>query len=374
MKVVENTKKSIVLITCLLITLVLMISTPNGTMAAVPSINKVQGPITGVTTTNTLTAIMAQPTQNNVLIAIIGVKGSIGSGSISQNGVNWVPLKSTSVDDNYIQIWAGIITSASASTTMTTSLTGSISSATVDLCEYSGLNTALIVSSKFDQSKINEGSDSEINTGITSQTRWVYELWVGGAMLNTFSQSLSGTGNGFVLFDGTVNNGISLSYLQQTVSSKGTAKAETTGAGDANWVAAIVAIPAAPTITLSSSSGSTGTVVTVTGYNFRSSSPITLRFNGAPVTLTPNPTTTDTDGYFTASTFVVPSLSDGSYTVTANDGTYSASATYTILTPPIVTPENPVGVFASIAAIGLAFAAFIAVKRSKGTAKPLISI
>lgn len=128
-----------------------------------------------------------------------------------------------------------------------------------------------------------------------------------------------------------------------------------------------------PVISLSSYSGSVGLSVTVTGDNFHASTAITsITFNSATQTTIPASITTNTAGHFSA-TFNIPSFADGPYTVTANDGTSTASKTFTI-TSIHVTPENPIGVFASIGAIGLAFGAFIAVKRSKGAAKPSISI
>jgi IPT/TIG domain len=81
-------------------------------------------------------------------------------------------------------------------------------------------------------------------------------------------------------------------------------------------------------ITLNPSSGAVGTSVTVSGLNFIPSHPVVTKFDGHPVTI-PSATKTDNSGRLTV-TFIVPASEIGPHTVTASDGTNTASATFTI--------------------------------------------
>jgi hypothetical protein len=169
---------------------------------------------------------------------------------ITQTGVNWPGSHTWRVGDRAMEVWWGLVNSASASKTITISLpfmqgTGTVTCATADICEYSGLDTAFIQSQYIDQSADNLGTGTTIDTTATSTTAYANELWVGGALLNGHSQS-SPT-NGFTLLDGALNTGISVSYLENIVSSNGQADTGTTGSGSGPWLATLVTFPAATT-------------------------------------------------------------------------------------------------------------------------------
>ena len=84
-----------------------------------------------------------------------------------------------------------------------------------------------------------------------------------------------------------------------------------------------------PNIALSPKPARVGSIVTITGNGFAASSTITVTFGGSSITTSPAPITSDATGSFTA-TFVVPTGASGSVTVSASDGTNSATATITI--------------------------------------------
>lgn len=86
-------------------------------------------------------------------------------------------------------------------------------------------------------------------------------------------------------------------------------------------------------ITLTPTSGLAGSSVSVDGTGFTPSSSLTATFNGSPVALG-GTTSTDGAGAFTGSTFTVPALAPGTYTVRFDDGTVNASKPFTI------TPAN----------------------------------
>ena len=82
------------------------------------------------------------------------------------------------------------------------------------------------------------------------------------------------------------------------------------------------------TITLSTTSGAVGTIVTVSGLNFIPLHPVVTKFDGHPVTI-PAAIKADKNGAITV-TFTVPASTAGPHTVTASDGTNTASATFTV--------------------------------------------
>ena len=81
-------------------------------------------------------------------------------------------------------------------------------------------------------------------------------------------------------------------------------------------------------ITLTPSSGPVGTIVTVSGLNFIPLHPVVIKFDGHPITI-PSAIKTNNSGGL-AATFTVPASESGPHTVTASDGTNTASATFTI--------------------------------------------
>jgi hypothetical protein len=85
----------------------------------------------------------------------------------------------------------------------------------------------------------------------------------------------------------------------------------------------------APAISLSPTSGPSGTVVTVSGSGFGASQTAIIYFNGVQVGTT---TTTAAGTLPAGTTFTVPSIANGSYTVTVSTATRSASAPFTVAT------------------------------------------
>lgn len=83
-------------------------------------------------------------------------------------------------------------------------------------------------------------------------------------------------------------------------------------------------------ITLSPTSGSFGTNITVTGTSFAVTTEITIKYNGVAIPTTPTTVTSDGSGGFTA-TITPPSHIYGSNTVSATDGTSTATADFTLL-------------------------------------------
>ncbi|MCW4003797.1 MAG: collagen-like protein [Candidatus Bathyarchaeota archaeon] len=91
------------------------------------------------------------------------------------------------------------------------------------------------------------------------------------------------------------------------------------------------------TIALSPTSGPAGAVVTVSGRGFTKVAGTGLTFTiGATPVVEVTPIVTLADGTFTGS-IIIPSLTAGPQTVSANDGTYTATATYTISTGAVTT-------------------------------------
>jgi len=93
-----------------------------------------------------------------------------------------------------------------------------------------------------------------------------------------------------------------------------------------------------PKIVLDPEEGSYRDNITVKGYGFDASVLITLILDGIDVTPTPQPET-DMLGSFEAK-FSVPSTPNGTYTVTADDGTNNASALFTVIPKITLSPKT----------------------------------
>jgi hypothetical protein len=80
--------------------------------------------------------------------------------------------------------------------------------------------------------------------------------------------------------------------------------------------------------------------VSVTGNGFAASSPVTAKFNGSAVALTPA-TTTNVNGTFTGSTFTVPSVAPGSYPLLVTGGAgHTATAALEVDAATLVAPAS----------------------------------
>jgi len=128
---------------------------------------------------------------------------------------------------------AGIVNSATASIGISISLSGTVTAATFNINAYSGLNVPFIQSTKYDRVRQNIDTDSQIDTVASATTRYPYELVIGGALLNTFAQTSAD--NGFTLYDGVVENGISVSYFEKTLTTKSSAQTTVQGSGSATY-------------------------------------------------------------------------------------------------------------------------------------------
>jgi IPT/TIG domain len=111
---------------------------------------------------------------------------------------------------------------------------------------------------------------------------------------------------------------------------------------------------------LSPSSGTVSSSVTVSGSGFKANAQVTITLGGSTIATIPTPVTTGSTGSFTAS-FMVPSGSitgsiAGAKTIQANDGTNSASTTFTVL--PAITLSSTSGNVGSVVTVsGTGYAA-----------------
>ena len=125
-----------------------------------------------------------------------------------------------------------------------------------------------------------------------------------------------------------------------------TAGAYVVSASDGTNTANAPSFTLAPGLTLFGSGGSAtgaaavGQAVSVTGNGFAASSPVTAKFNGSAVALTPA-ATTNVNGTFPGSTFTVPNVAAGSYPllVTAGAG-HTATATLEVDAATLVAPAS----------------------------------
>jgi hypothetical protein len=224
---------------------------------------RVQGNARGTATSGSTIAVTlgAAPTSGNVLIAVYGavVNPATTVSSITQTGVTWTQ-KTVKLHNNYYEseIWLGVV-GAGASTSVTLSLSGSIPATyavVADICEYYGVATTT------DKTATNGGGSVYPDTGTTANTTQATELWIGGTVLSSYTQSTPT--NGFTLLDGALTGYTSTAYLEKIASAIGTANSGTTGAASGQWSGCIatfkaltaVSVTLPQTVTVSSSLGS----------------------------------------------------------------------------------------------------------------------
>jgi hypothetical protein len=370
-------KKAILLISILMASLVIAF-VPSNVSAIEPSVTQVQTARGTASSTSLQVSLPSTPASGDVLVAVIGWKYTSTLSSItgiSQGDIQWSEIYTQPTTKAKISVYMAIVPdSGSKPSTMTVSFTGAGINAVADVCEYSGLNLDFISTNLIDGlgfASTSSGTSLSTGTAIPDPTSFPYELWVGGVILAA-NGAQSDPLNDFIMSDGNVfNNALSVAYLEKIVSTTDTAISGTTGATSGAWAGVIITLPAAPTITLDPELGPVSHSVTMTGDGFTPDSDITATFDGNPLTLI-GTAHTDAQGHFVV-TFTVPSATPGPYTVTATDENgYSASEQFTVTIPPV--PESPIGVIAPIAAIGLAFVVWTALKRSKGPVAPSVSI
>jgi hypothetical protein len=117
-----------------------------------------------------------------------------------------------------------------------------------------------------------------------------------------------------------------------------------------------------PAITLTPNSGQSGTTVQVRGNGFIASSAVTLSVDGTRLTTSPSVFGADSSGNIIVS-FAIPSLSGGTHTITANDGTSSATAAFSV-TSNVSTGQSTgkVGSTGTVSGTGFGARATVAVK------------
>jgi hypothetical protein len=85
-----------------------------------------------------------------------------------------------------------------------------------------------------------------------------------------------------------------------------------------------------PSLALDPANGFAGNVVTVTGKGFRYNATIAITFRGSTIATQPSVVTTDVYGGFSA-TFILPSVTAGSYAVRASDDANAVTATLNVI-------------------------------------------
>ena len=113
----------------------------------------------------------------------------------------------------------------------------------------------------------------------------------------------------------------------------------TVKAQDVSANSAIASFTVEQKITISPTTGAPGTTVTVTGTGFGASMPITIKYNGVPVTTNPAAISTDANGSFSAS-FSVPTCTAATYQAEASDGTGSDSTEFTVKAAVSLSPTS----------------------------------
>ncbi len=90
----------------------------------------------------------------------------------------------------------------------------------------------------------------------------------------------------------------------------------------------MVTFTVTPRLTIAPENGPAGTMVKASGAGFNADRPVVIKYNGAPVTVSPASINTDSRGRFFA-TFEVPASLPGIFSVEASDAAQSAGAKFT---------------------------------------------
>jgi hypothetical protein len=211
-------------------------------------VSKIQGNARGSSLGSPTTATLnSTPKNGNVLIAVIGLVGSSGVSSISQNGVTWSRQAQKIASSGVIsEIWLGTVSSGAYTTLTVYSDCGSNYRQEVDVCEYSG-----IASNPLDKPPAtNAGLSTSGDTGTTATTTQANELWIGGITgCSTYAPTQSSPTNGFTLLDGSAESYTyayqSVGYLEKIVYSTGQANSGVSFPANTNWAGCIATFKAA---------------------------------------------------------------------------------------------------------------------------------
>lgn len=360
-------KKAVLLVTILLISLTA--GCLLNSVQAATTISKVQSARGTAASSNSITVnLAATPTEGNALVAIVGFKYSGASVSVSdivQTGVDWQFVQTSQANNkSIVVIWAGVVGSG-ASSSISIQLTGAVTAAVADVVEYSGLNTDFL-STGGDQSWPGKGTGTPVNTGTTPTTKYTNELWVAGTILTSSIAQTSST-NSFTLTDGAVYGTISVGYLDNIVSSIGTATTGTNFVGSSAWTAVIVTFPAASSMTLTPSHGvkGSGTTIECNGKGLAADTPINAKWDGADITFNGDHSS-DHGGSFLVTITLPPTAAAGEHSVIVEDDATHAHATFVVSDPVSVLPESDIGISSLLIAVALAMVVWAGVtKRAK---------
>ena len=174
-------------------------------------------------------------------------------------------------------------------------------------------------------------------------------------------QGITTIATGFTPVTFTLNNGVTYSvgigdfgnfYFDHWLDTGSTVQPRTISISSNTQLTAVFRdITAQASITLTPTSGPVGTLVTITGTNFLLNSPITIKYDGNVITTNPSSITSNSVGGFSTS-FNVPTSSLGGHLVSAEDGTRTASKTFTVSNLPSVSSTTKVTSNANPSVIG----------------------
>ena len=165
----------------------------------------------------------ANPTNGDVLVAVIGDSATTGNvSSVTSSGATWqratqqafgtVPYYET-------EIWYAYNVTGASAATVTVNFSASTAGG-VTVCEYSGLGTG----NPLDQTANSSGNSAAAVTGTTATTTAASEVWVGGLCTGSASSSPL---NSFTIV-ANPSNGTYSTYLEYMASATGTANSGAT--------------------------------------------------------------------------------------------------------------------------------------------------
>lgn len=203
--------------------------------------------------------LSSTPVNGNVLIAVIGTRGTTANRvtSITQTGVTWTKaVESVNASADTTDIWY-TNGASSASTSVTINLASSLKASAI-VAEYSDLAT----SSVLDVTATSTGNSGTASTGTTATTAQADELWVGGLTAPSSGYSFSAPTNSFteVAESGSGTGGPTTRnksvYLERIVSATGTASTAETVSTSSQWSGAVATFKRNINVTVGVTAGS----------------------------------------------------------------------------------------------------------------------
>ncbi|HSB56383.1 MAG TPA: PQQ-dependent sugar dehydrogenase [Nitrosopumilaceae archaeon] len=214
----------------------------------------------------------------------------------------------------------------------------------------------------------------------TTSTLTVRSQDMGGNTITGYwtvlQQGTTTIGTGFTPATFTLNNGVQYSigvgnygnyYFDHWLDTGSTIQPRSISISVNTELTAVYRSSAATaTISLNPTSGLSGTSVTVTGTNFLTNTAITIRYDGGIVQTTSSTITSNSNGGFSAS-FNVPASTSGGHTVSATDGTRTASSTFTVNNPALVASSTAISSGTNPSGLGQSVTFTATVTGSSGT-------